>query len=139
MRAHPRSQFVGILATVALLVATGCSHNNHRTFGTTQRFVASDVPNLGKAVGTPFLAIGDSVISPAMMLVDHVEQEQQYVPEHVYTTYAGTRTVRRSDDMGAYKYFAMPFSAAIETVLLPATLVADAFWVLWPEYWGEDA
>lgn len=140
MRGHSRSQLVGILAAIAVpvLLATGCSHNNHRTFGTTQRFVASDVPNLGKAVGTPILAIGDSVISPAMMLVDQVEHEQQYDPDHRYTTYAGTRTVARSTDMGAFKYFALPFSALIETVLLPVTLLADTFWVLWPEYWGDE-
>ena len=120
---------------LALLVAPACKYNGHRTMGATEKLVASDVNHVAKIGGTFFVSLGDSILAPAEMLVDQVVYDPQYVPEHKYFSYAGSRTIARSDMGHGYQWLAAFPTFLIDTVWLILTGPIDIVWVL---VWGPS-
>jgi hypothetical protein len=120
---------------LALLVAPACKYNGHRTMGATEKLVASDVNHVAKIGGTFFVSLGDSILAPAEMLVDQVVYDPQYVPEHKYFSYAGSRTIARSDMGLGYQWMSSIWSVIIETLYLPITGTVDLVGIL---AFGDD-
>jgi hypothetical protein len=118
------------LALALLIGTTGCAYNNHRNFGATEKWVASDVNYVTKITGTLFLSLGDSIISPATMLWDQVFSNSQYDPAHKYFSYSGSRAIARSDMGLGYQWMTMFPALLIETVWLVVTGPADMVTVL---------
>ena len=133
---RPRFRPTLLLLSLALLIGTtGCAYNQHRNFGATEKFVASDVNYVTKVTGTFFLSIGDSLISPATMLWDQVFNRPQYDPAHKYFSYSGSRAIARSDMGLGYQWMTMFPAMLIETVWLVVTGPADLVTVL---FFGDD-
>ena len=123
-------RILGVLALV-LVAATGCRYNDHRTMGATQKLGTSDVSPIPKMLGTMIVGIGESIIAPLEATWDYATNDEQYADDHEYLSYAGSRTLKRSqDDMGGYMYMVYPFTVLIETVWLIVTLPVDAVYEL---------
>ena len=106
---------------LVLLVVPACMYNGHRTMGATEKLVASDVNHVAKIGGTVFVSLGDSILAPVEMLSDQMSHDTQYDAEHKYFSYAGSRTIARSDMGLGYQWMASFWSVLIETVYLPIT------------------
>jgi hypothetical protein len=126
----PIRRVTGALALALLLVTTGCVYNGHRNMGATEKWQASGVHTIPKAIGFPFVAIGDSIISPATALCDYWSYDEQYHPDHEYLTYAGSRTIGRSDMGDGWQVVASVPSILFETLFLIVTGPIDLVTVL---------
>ena len=123
------------LALGVLIGTTGCAYNRHRNFGATEKWVGSDMNYVTKTTGTFFVSIGDAIISPFTMLWDQLAYSPEYSPDHHYFSYAGSRTIARSDMGLGYQWVAMFPTLAIETVWLVITGPVDLVTVL---AFGDD-
>jgi hypothetical protein len=128
-------RLIAPLALGLILLVTGCYYNGHRNMGATEKWVMSDINYVPKIIGTPFIAIVDAIIGPATMLWDQVVYDPQYHPKHKYFSYAGSRTLARSDMGLGYLMLASIPAIIIDTVWLILTGPIDLIWVLG---WGED-
>ncbi|MCB9898294.1 MAG: hypothetical protein H6825_09850 [Planctomycetes bacterium] len=129
---NPSKATVWLTAVVLVLgmTSSGCSFNNHLTFGATEKWVASDIHTIPKVGGTIFLSIFDSILSPWFMIGDEFRSER-YHPDHKYLTYAGSRAIGRSGMPLGYQFIASIFSIPIETAYLPITGLVDLVRVIW--------
>ncbi|MGQ0553391.1 MAG: hypothetical protein ACT4PU_09245 [Planctomycetota bacterium] len=118
------------LICVLLLGLTGCQYNQHRNLGATEKWVASDVNYVPKILGTVLLSIGDAFVGPVTMLVDHAENDRQYHPDHLYFSYAASRTNGRSEMGLGYQWMVMFPTFIADTVFLPVTGLIDLVAVL---------
>jgi hypothetical protein len=118
-----------LLLCVLLLGNVGCVYNSHLNFGATEKWVASDVHTFPKVGGTIFLSIFDSLFSPWFMIADEFRSED-YHPDHNYLTYAGSRTIGRSNMPLGYQAIASIFAIPIETAYLVITGPLDLIRVL---------
>jgi len=121
----------GLTVAVTLLAGTGCIYDQHRNMGATEKFEASGVHTIPKLVLFPFTAVTDSVISPATMLSDQIQfDDEQYDSRHHYYSYSGSRAIARSNMGAGWKMYATVPSVVIETVWLVVTGPVDLFTVL---------
>jgi hypothetical protein len=132
------------LAALSLgaLLLTGCVYNDHASFGMTEKWCESDIHTIPKIVGTPFVAIGDSLISPFTAFADQyeidwwfiipvgIDRDEVYHPDHRYLSYAGSRVIGRSNMGLGYQWGASIPSILIETVWLLITGPIDLITVL---------
>jgi hypothetical protein len=136
MAATPRTRAARtrlLLAPLALgliLGSLGCAYNRHHNMGATERWVASDINFVPKIAGTFFIATFDAIIGPGTMLVDQVFRRPQYAEKHKYFSYAGSRTIARSDMGHGYQWLAGFPTIIIDTVWLILTGPVDIAWVL---------
>lgn len=126
----PRGAAALALVMFLGLASSGCLYNGHRTMGATEKIEASDVNFVTKIGGVFFVSLGDSIIAPAEMIVDQTFIEPPYHPEHRYLSYAGTRTVARSDMGLGYQGMASVWSLVVETIYLPVTGTIDLVSIL---------
>jgi hypothetical protein len=124
-----------LVLALLLLSPSGCLYNGHRNMGATERWVASDINFMPKIGGTFFIAIVDAIIGPGTMLVDQVFYNPQYHENHKYFSYAGSRTIARSDMGHGYQWLAAFPTFLIDTVWLILTGPIDIVWVL---VWGPS-
>ena len=115
---------------LGLLATTGCYFDGHRNMGATEKWVASDINDVPKAVATPLVAIVDSAISPATMLWDQVDYDPQYNPDHHYLSYAASRTIAHSHMSAGYQWLTLAPTLAFDTVWLVVTGPIDLGYVL---------
>jgi len=139
LAAFPRR--LAVLAIGALLF-TGCVYDDHACFGATEKWCESDIPTIPKIIGTPFVAIGDSIISPFTAFADQfeirwwfiipvgIDRDEVYDPNHRYLSYAGSRVIGRSHMGLGYQWGASFFSIIFETVWLVITGPIDLITVL---------
>ncbi len=118
------------LPLVLLCATTSCVYNDHRNFGMTEKWVASDVNHVAKTFTTPILAIGDSIISPATMIWDVTRPGPPYDLRHRYLSYSGSRVIARSDMGLGQQWLAMVPAFLIETAWLIITGPVDIVTVL---------
>ncbi len=132
MPAAPLSSRLGLaLSVLVLLASAGCTYNGHRTFGATEKIVASDVNYVTKIAGTAFVSLGDAILAPAEMIADQYEHgTNQYHPDHKYLSYAGSRAITRSDMGLGYQWMASIWSLVAETIYLPVTGSLDLLYIL---------
>ena len=72
---------------VLLFTTTSCVYDNRMCMGMTEKWVHSDVNTVPKIIGTPFLAIFDSVIAPFTDIRDLAKDDTKYL------SYCGSREV----------------------------------------------
>ena len=125
------------LSLGVLLVTTGCVYDNHACMGMTEKWTHSDVNYVTKIVGTPFIAIVDSVIAPFTGLCDQLDPPP-YSPDHEYLSYVGSRVVGRSTMGDGYKWMASVPSSVIETGWFIVTGPVDLFTVLFDDTGRQD-
>jgi hypothetical protein len=118
------SRRLALLSLGALLFTTGCVYDNHMCMGMTEKWVHSDVNTVPKIIGTPFLAIFDSLIAPATGVVDLARDDTKYL------SYCGSREVGYGTMGDGYKWITSLFSIPIETVWLIITGPVDLVTVL---------
>ena len=128
-RALPRP-FVAALALGLLLLTSGCVYNRHANMGATERWVASDINLMPKIGGTFLIGTFDAIIGPVTMLVDQIFRRPQYDENHKYLSYAGSRTISRSEMGDGYKWLAGFPTLVIDTAFLVLTGPVDIAWVL---------
>jgi hypothetical protein len=128
--ALPRRLLVA-LALGLLLSTQACVYDHHQNMGATERWVASDISVIPKVAGTFFIALFDAIIGPFTMTADQLFRNPQYDPEHKYLSYAGSRTIARSNMGHGYQWLAGFPTIIIDTVWLIVTGPIDIFWVLW--------
>ncbi len=128
--------------SIGALLLTGCVFNDHACFGATEKWTTSDIHTIPKIVGTPFVAIFDSIISPFTAFADQyeidwwfivpvgIDRDEVYDPDHRYLSYAGSRVIGRSDMGLGYQWGASIFSILFETVWLIITGPIDLITVL---------
>ncbi len=118
---------LGWLAVGVLLLGTvGCfSYEGHTNMGNTEKWVASDVPWVARALWVPPVSIWDAVWSPFTASIDYIFRDPQYHPDHEFLSYAGSRTIGRSDLADGWKIYVSLFPIVIETVWLPLTGFVD--------------
>ena len=124
---------VWLLVGLLLVGSSGCSYNHHTNIAATEKWVASDVNVVPKVLGGILTSIVDAVFSPFTASFDYIYYDPQYDPDHEYLSYAGSRTVGRSDMPDGYQWMASIFTIPIETVYLPLTGLIDLVYVLWFE------
>ena len=125
-----------ILVAVLLSGTVACRYNGHRNMGATEKWVASDVHIVPKAFGLIFVPLFDAIFSPFTASIDYIGNDEQYHPDHKYLSYAGSRTIGRSDMGLGYQVWCSIFTIPIETVWLVLTGPIDLVNVLW---FGDDA
>ncbi|RKY19652.1 MAG: hypothetical protein DRQ55_10190, partial [Planctomycetota bacterium] len=128
-RSAPRL-FGWLLVGVLALGVTGCVHNDHLVYGATEKWEASDQHMVPKAFGFIFPVVFDAILSPWFMMGEQIARDEQYHPDHRYISYAGSRTIARSDMGQGYKFFASIFSLPIDTVYLLISGPVDLIWIL---------
>ena len=119
-----------VVLGVLVLSTVGCTYNRHSNMGATEKWVHSDVHIVPKAFGLIFLPAIDAIISPFTASYDYLARDPQYHEDHKYLSYAGSRTVGRSDMGFGYQVWASIFTIPIETVWLLLTGPIDLFNVL---------
>ena len=123
------------LALGLILMVSGCYYNGHRNMGATEKWVGSEVNYVPKIIFTLPIAIVDAALGPFTMAWDQMAYDPQYRPRHRYFSYAGSRTIARSDMGMAYQWLAGLPTIIIDTAFLIITGPIDLIWVLG---WGED-
>lgn len=113
--------------------SSSCAYNHHTNFGTTEKWVASEVNIVPKVLGSLLTSVVDSVFSPFTASFDALYYDEAYHPDHEYLSYSGSRAIGRSDMPGGYQAIASIFSIPIETAWLPLTGLIDLVYVLWIE------
>lgn len=122
-----------LLVGLLLVSSSGCAYNQHTNFAASEKWVASDVNIVPKVLGSLFLAPIESVFSPFTAGFDYIYYDDQYHADHEYLSYAGSRTIGRSDMGLGYQGVASVFSIIIETAYLPLTGLLDLVYVIWIE------
>lgn len=129
-------------SALGLLLLTGCVYNDHASFGATEKWTTSDIHTVPKIVGTPFVAIFDSLVSPFTAFADQyeidwwfiipvgIDRDEVYHPDHRYLSYAGSRVIGRSPMGLGYQWACSIPSILIETVWLVITGPIDLITVL---------
>jgi hypothetical protein len=120
-----------------LLLTTSCVYDNHACMGMTEKWTHSDVNYVTKIIGTPIIAIVDSIIAPFTGLCDELDPPS-YVPDHEYLSYVGSRVIGRSTMGDGYKWISSVPSIVIETVWFPLTGLVDLFTVLFDDTGRQD-
>lgn len=117
-----------------LLMSVGCSYNDHRVMGATEKWVASDIHTIPKAGGFLLLALGDAIVAPVSMWMDVDGNDWSATSPHhedyKYFSYAASREIVRSDMGGAYQWVASLLSIPIETAYLVVTGPVDIVTIL---------
>ncbi len=113
-----------IAVAVASLLLTACSHNGIYTFGPTRKLVESSAPGPTIVTFSPFLAIGDCLMSPVTAYMDAANESGLDQP-HEYLSFIGTRTIHRSDLAGGYKLGAFPLTTLIDLIWFPIGGIID--------------
>lgn len=122
---------LGLMLVGVLLTSTvGCSYNGHTNMGDTEKWVASGVNIVPKVILTIPIAIFDSIVSPFTAAGDQIFRSHQYHEDHKYLSYAGSRSIGRSDMGLGYQIIVNIFSIPIETVWLLVTGPVDLITVL---------
>jgi hypothetical protein len=115
---------------VLLLGTVGCTYQRHWNMGPTEKWVASDVHIVPKAVGLIFLPLFDSLSSPVTGGVDMFTPKGEFDKGRKYLSYAGSRTIGESDMGLGYQIWCSIFTIPIETLFLPITGLFDLIYVL---------
>jgi hypothetical protein len=127
-----------VVVGVLLAGSIGCTYNGHTNMGDTEKWVASDVNIVPKVILMIPITIFDSVFSPFTAGYDQIFRDPQYHEAHRYLSYAGSRTIGRSDMGFGYQVVASIFSIPIETVWLLVTGPVDLITVLVSDEDGTD-
>ncbi len=131
MQMLTRSNRIGLLALgLALTLSVGCQYQGHRNFGATERFADSDINRPTKLIGTVPLALGDAIASPFTAWSDMDSDSGTYHEDHKYLSYAGSRSIARSDMSLEYQWIASLFAIPIETIYLIPTGIVDIVTIL---------
>lgn len=128
-RTAPRI-FGWLLVGALTLGLTGCVYDDHLVFGATEKWVASDINIIPKTLGTIVISPFDAILAPWFMIGEQIARDDQYHPDHTYISYAGSRTIARSDMAWGYQMIASIFSIPIDTIYLLITGPIDMVWVL---------
>ena len=126
-----------MLSLGLLLFTTGCVYDNHACMGMTEKWTHSDVNYITKIVGTPIIAIVDSVIAPVTGLCDELDPPP-YSPDHEYLSFVGSRVIGRSTMGDGYKWMSSIPSIVIECCWFPLTGLVDLFTVLFDDSGRQD-
>jgi hypothetical protein len=122
---------MGLLVLGVLLTSSvGCTYNGHTNMGDTEKWVASGVNVFPKTLIMIPIVIFDSVISPFTAAYDQLFRDPQYHEDHKYLSYAGSRSIGRSQMGLGYQIVGSIFSIPIETVWLLVTGPVDLITVL---------
>ena len=101
-----------------LLMSVGCSYNDHRVMGGTEKWVDSDVHSIPKIYCFPYIAAVDSVASPFSMLMDRIENDwdetSPYHEDYKYYSFASSREIARSSMGVGYKFVATLLSIQVD-------------------------
>ena len=125
------------LSVGALLLTTGCVYDNHACMGMTEKWTHSDVNYITKIIGTPVIAIVDSVIAPVTGLCDELDPPV-YSPDHHYLSFVGSRVIGRSTMGDGYKWESSIPSIVIESFWFLITGPVDLFTVLFSDDGRQD-
>jgi hypothetical protein len=113
-----------------LLVSFGCkADDGHRNMGATVSVANSSLNYWTKPVGVLVVSVGDAVFSPLTMASDQMASKK-YHKDHKWFSYAGSRTIARSDMGLEYQAIASIPTIIIETILLPITGTIDVIYAM---------
>jgi hypothetical protein len=124
-----------VVVGVLFAGTVGCSYNGHTNMGDTEKWVASGVNVVPKTIGLVPITAFDSVVSPFTAAGDQIFRGHQYHMDHKYLSYAGSRSIGRSNMGFGYQVVASAISIPIETVWLVVTGPVDLVTVM---VWGDD-
>lgn len=120
-----------VLAVVLLAVLPGCqSFEGEYSFANTRILMASDTPVPLRWAASPFVYIPEWITFPISTYIDSTNTPPRSEDGHVYWSYAGTRTMLRSDLNNFYKVTAFPWIAFLDTLWFPLGGVVDLVYTI---------
>jgi len=122
---------LAVLAVVLFAVLPGCrSIEGEYSFANTRDLIVSDTPVPVRWAASPFTYIPEWITLPISSYIDSSNTPPRSADGHVYWSYAGTRTLLRSDLNNFYKVTGFPWMAFVDTLWFPIAGVVDLGYVL---------